>query len=181
MTTPTYRLTFFIKEEPTLLFPLLLPFHFKWAEQNSIRWENEGTRFQIVPFSSKGTENMGYRILFTGNPDTFVYLADQFLGSFIPVYSGIEWMYKSGQTQEELVKLAEKNKYTRCSMYGLYEQNKVGIVLLKSGDINLQIRNRSITSRNLASFMYDMETVATAFQPKKFDLFSYLEKEVEAS
>lgn len=181
MTTPTFRLTFFTKEEPAVLFPLLLPYHFKWGKQNSIIWEKEGTCFQIIPFSSRGTESMGYRILYTGNPDTFVYLADQFLGSFEPSYSAIEWMYESGHAQEELVKLAEKNKYTRCSMYGLYEQNKVGIVLMKNGDINLQIRNRSITSRNLANFMYDMETVALAFQPKKIDLFSYLDEGVEAS
>lgn len=181
MTKPTYRLTFFIKEEPALLFPLLLPFHFKWAEQNSIRWENEGTRFQIIPFTSKGTDMMGYRVLYTGNPDSFVYLADQFLGSFSPTYSGIEWMYESGQTQDELVRIAEKYKFTRCSMYGLYEQDKIGIVLLKNGEINLQIRNRSITSRNIASFMYEIEMVSRAFQPKEIDLFSFMDERVEAS
>lgn len=181
MTTPCYRITCFIKEDPAALFPLLIPFHFKWGERNSIVWEKEGTRFQIIPFSTRGTDSMGYRLIFTGNPDTFVYLADQFLGAFSPEYSGIEWIFESEKSQEELVRLAEKAKYTRCSMYGLYEYNKIGIVLLKNGDINLQIRNRNINSRNLASFMYDIESVANAFQPKKIDLFSFLNEGVEAS
>ena len=181
MNQPTYRITCFLPEEPAVLFPLLLPFHFRWGERNSLVWENEGTRFQLIPFSTKGTDSMGYRLMFTGNPDTFVYLADQFLGTFSPEYSGIEWMLESGKTQEELVKLAEKATYTRCSMYGLYEHNKVGIVLLKNGDINLQIRNRNINSRNLASYMYDIESIASAFLPKKMDLFSFLGEGVEAS
>lgn len=182
MTGSNYRVTLFIKEEPSVLFPMLLPFHFKWSKQNSILWENEGTKFQIIPFTSKGTDTMGYRIIFTGNPDSFVYLADQFLGCFSPTYSGIEWEFQSGKSQEELVKQAEKSKFQRCSMYGLYEQDKIGIVLMKNGDINLQIRNRSITSRNVGSFMYDIETIASVFLPKKtLDIFSFMDDRVEAS
>lgn len=178
---PQYRITCFLKEEPAVLFPMLLPFHFKWGERNSIVWERENVRFQLIPFSSKGTESMGYRIMFNGNPDTFVYLADQFLGSFAPTYSGIEWIYQSEKTQDEAVKIAEKHKFQRCSMYGLYEHNKVGIVLMKTGDINLQIRNLALNSRNLSSYMYEIEHVASSFLPKVPDLFSILDEEIMAS
>lgn len=181
MTRATYRITCFMKQEPSQLFPLLLPLHFKWEKRNSIIWEREGTSFQLIPFSTKGSESMGYRILYVGNPDTFVYLVDQFLGSFTPVFSGIEWIYESGVSQDGLVSIAEREQFTRCSMYGLYEHKKIGVVLQKTGEINLQIRNRNITSHNMASYMYGIESIASYFLPKEPDLFSLLDEVLQVS
>ncbi|MEK3977336.1 hypothetical protein MKZ20_21775 [Psychrobacillus sp. FSL K6-2684] len=176
---PYYRVTCFMEKEPSEIFPLLLPLHFKWAERESIVWEKNGIRLQIIPFSSKGSDSMGYRILYHGNPDTFVKLMDHFLGGFTPFFSGIEWINQTKNSQESLVKLAEEERYERCSMYGLYEHKGVGIVLMPSGEVNLQVRNRKINSFNLSKLMYCIESVAAAFQPKAVDLFSFLEKEQE--
>ncbi|MEK5209641.1 hypothetical protein [Psychrobacillus sp. FSL H8-0510] len=178
---PYYSVTCFMKEDPSELFPLLLPLHFKHAEKQSLLWRHEQTTFQIVPFSTRGTESRGYRLLFSGSPDSFRYIIDQFLGAFEPSFSGIEWIYQTDFSQNELVKLAEKQGYTRCSMFGLYEQEKVGIVLMQSGVVNCQVRNHGITNRNIASYMQKIEDVSATFQPKTHDLFSYHEEGMKVS
>jgi len=138
-----YRLTCFIKEEPHVLFPLLLPLRFKWSNRESITWSDEVTEFKIIPFATKGRETMGYRIHFKGTPDACQYLMDQFLSSFNPTISGIEWVHESDKNQSELIKAAERSNYLRGSLYGLFEHKGIGIVVLPTNDIHLQIRNQS--------------------------------------
>lgn len=170
-----FKLSCFMKEEPAILFPLLLPMHFKWSDNHSITWKNEGTEFTIIPFSTRGREIVGYRIVFTGTPEAFDYLLDQFLSRFKPLISGIEWIHSSDKSQSELIRLAENSPYLRCSQYGLYEHKGIGIVLLPSSEINLQIRNQSITTRNVLQHMRAIEETASVFLPKTIDLFSFAE------
>lgn len=170
-----FKLSCFMKDEPAVLFPLLLPLRFKRSENQSITWQDGGTEFTIIPFSSRGREIVGYRIVFKGTPEAFDYLLDQFLSRFKPLISGIEWIHSSGKSQSELVRLAEKSPYLRCSQYGLYEHRGIGIVLLPNGEINLQIRNQSITTRNVLQHMQTLEETAAVFLPKPIDLFSFAE------
>ncbi|MDX1807713.1 MAG: hypothetical protein R3267_11870 [Paenisporosarcina sp.] len=167
-----FKIVCFIKEEPTILFPLLLPFRFQWSDKQTLTWQDEFCHFRIVPFSSVGRESMGYRVVFTGSVESCQYLFDQSLSRFSPSISGIEWTHQTGLTQSQLVNRAEKAGYTRGSLLGLYEHKGIGIVLLPNGDINIQIRNRHIQAKNLYKLMGDMETAAAPFLPKPFDLFN---------
>ncbi|MEK5071775.1 hypothetical protein [Sporosarcina sp. FSL K6-1508] len=171
-----YRLTCFIQEEPHVLFPLLLPLRFKWTERQSITWTDGVTEFKIVPFASKGRGTMGYRIHFKGTPDACQYLMDQFLNRFNPLINGIEWIHKSEKTQSELIRIAEQSHYSRCSLHGIYENKEIGIVILPTNDIHLQIRGQKILVRNVSKFMRDMESTGAVFLDKPIDLFSFAEE-----
>ncbi len=171
-----YRITCFMKEGPTKLFPMLLPLQFTWTERQSITWSSEKLFFKIVPFASAGREKSGYRIHFNGNPEELQYLMDQFLSTFQPEFTGIEWVHESDKSQTELIRLADRNHFTRSSIRGIYEREQVGVVLLPSNTVHLQIRNHSITLRNLSEHMRAIEITAQTFLEKPVDLFSFAEE-----
>jgi len=165
-----------MEQDPSVLFPLLIPLRFKWSDRNSIIWKNEDTEFKIIPFASKGREKMGYRIEFKGSPESCQYLMDQFLSRFNPQISCIEWVHESDMPQKELVKLAEKSKYQRGSLYGIYDHDGIGVVLLHSNTVHLQVRDHSLTTRSLLRFMQSIEVTASVFLEKPIDLFSFAEE-----
>ena len=83
--------------------------------------------------------------MFQGNSEVFQFLLNNLAGTIDPTITGIESTISTGLNQEQLINLAKRTKYRKCSMRGLYEQESVGIVLLKSGEVNFQIRNRIFT------------------------------------
>lgn len=167
-----YKIVCFLREEPNILFPLLLPLRFQWSEKQTLTWQDEFCHFRIVPFSSAGRESMGYRVLFTGSVESCQYLFDQSLSRFSPSINGIEWVHQTGLRQSELIVRAEKAGYQRGTLYGLYEHEGIGLVLLPNGEINIQIRNRFIQAKQLYKLMARIEEVAAPFFPKPFDLFN---------
>lgn len=168
-----YRITCFLREEPSVLFPMLLPMNFHWTERHSITWSSEGLYFKIVPFLIAGREKSGYRIHFNGRPDEFQYLLDQFLGNFQLKFSGIEWVHESEKSQDELIRLAERHKFKRSSIRGIFENEQVGVVLLPTNAVHLQVRNQEITLRNLTAHMQLIDQTAAAFLERPLDLFSF--------
>lgn len=171
-----YKITCLIEEEPAVLFPLLLPMQFKLSKNNSITWQNEKTSFEITPFTSRGRGVFGYHITFIGNPESCRYLMDQFLSPFKPLISGIEWIHQSIKTQSDLIRLSEQHRFLKCSHRGLYEKNGVGVVLLPNAEIHLQIRCRKISVSNLPNILLEITDIASVYQEKPVDLFSFNEE-----
>lgn len=163
-----------MKEESNILFPLLLPLNFKWTKRQTVIWEDGSTSFEVAPFKVNGRESYGYRVLYSGSSEVFQYLFDRFLGCFKPTISGIELVWQSDQSQNDLISKAEKH-YKRGSMFGLYEDGEVGIILMPTSEVNLQVRNQAITGRNIRKFMNRMDCVATTFRRNPVDLFSFME------
>ncbi|WP_028393919.1 hypothetical protein [Bacillus cihuensis] len=171
-----FRVTCFVKEKPATLLPLFLPLRFVWTKKNGVVWKNENVEFRIQPFTSEGRESHGYRIFFCGNPEAFQYLFDLSIGQFSPTITGVEYTGESEESQNSLVRLAEKNGFSRGSLYGIYEHKGIGVVLLPSGEFNLQIRNRKLTCSSIKNVMNNIEEVAEVFRPDHYDLFSFLEE-----
>lgn len=168
-----YKLTCFMKEDHNILFPMLLPLRFKWSERQSVVWEDGENYFRIVPFAVNGRETKGYRIYFKGSSESFRYLINQFLGCFKPTISAIEWISNTDKSQSELIRLAKQKRYLPCSMYGIYEHDGVGIVLMPNSEIHLQIRNQPITFRNLPHFLEKLNGISSSFTETPYDLFSF--------
>lgn len=164
-----------MKEGPNVLFPMLLPFQFTWSKGEAVIWKDGQCSFEIVSFSVRGRETNGYRILYKGAAESFPKLLNKFLGTFELSFSGIEWVADTEHSQSELIRLAEQNQFTYCSMYGLYEYQDVGIVLMPNSQVHLQIRNQRITSRNVLAHMQKIEGISTRFSRQPLDLFSVME------
>lgn len=172
-----FKVTCFLDEEANILFPMLLPLRFHWTSQNSVVWENETTRFEIVPFTRNGREKKGYRIHFKGSPEAFQYLFNQSIARFNPIITAIEWTHVSEKSQSHLVGIAEQNNYRRCTQYGLYEKENVSIVLLPTNEIHLQYRERKIYSSQVSNLMEKLEKTAAVFMESPMNLFSLFEGE----
>lgn len=137
-----FKVTCFFREEPERLFTILSAKHFQRRNKDTVIWTHRKNTLEIVPFSHRGRETNGYRCYFEGNTEVFQYAFDNLSANLQPTITGIECTIETGKPQQELVRLAEKAGYHRCSMYGLYEKDGVGIVLLKNGEVNFQLRNR---------------------------------------
>lgn len=168
-----FKVSFFIKEKEQELFPLLQPLRFSINRDHKVVWRYKGSEFVIQPFSVVGRESQGYRAYFKGSPEAFQYLFDFALGCFSPKINGIEYVYSSDQKQTELVKIAENNSLRRESIYGLYRQGRIGIVILPNGRMTFQIRNCKIRQSELASVFNEIESVVQLFKPQDFNLFSF--------
>ncbi len=69
--------------------------------------------------------------------------------------TGVECTISSSLKQQQLIQLAKETRYKDCSMPGLYEMEGVGIVLLKNGEVNFQMRNRRFTIGSLHDSIYN--------------------------
>ena len=175
----TYKVTCFLKESPSVLLPSLLPFHFNWTRRESIIWADTTSTLEIVPFSVNGRESYGYRIYYGGKgaaAGSLSRLLERFLGMYEITYSALEWIAETSYSQSKLIQLAEDASFEKTSMFGLYEHNNVGVVLLPSQQIHLQVRNQRITNRNFRQHMDRIITTQKAFQSEPLDLFSFLEE-----
>ncbi|EAR66192.1 hypothetical protein B14911_10672 [Bacillus sp. NRRL B-14911] len=172
-----FKVSFFIREKEQELFPMLEPLNFTIHRDHKVVYQGEKYRFIIQPFSVVGRESQGYRAYYNGNPDSFQYLFDHALGCFSPTISGVEYTFHTDKSQSELVKTAVKAKYKKGSVYGLFENQGIGIVIMPTGQVILQVKNRLIKRADLARVMYEIKSVVDMFNPQDFNLFSFMEKE----
>lgn len=140
-----FKVTCFFKEPTERLFEILESKHFVRTRQNTVVWSHRNNKLEIVPFSSAGRETNGYRFCFEGNTEVFQYIFDNLTSKLIPTITGVECTIDSSLNQRQLINLAKQTLYKECSMPGLYEQEGVGIVCMKNGEINFQLRNRHFT------------------------------------
>lgn len=140
-----FKVTCFFKEPTERLFQILESKHLVRTRNNSVIWSHRNNSLEIVPFSSLGRETNGYRFYYEGSSEVFQFVFNNLAEKLEPTITGIESTIASNLTQVQLINLAKQTNYRECSMKGLYEMEGVGIVIMKNGEINFQIRNRHFT------------------------------------
>lgn len=168
-----------MKKDIQVLHHLLKPLQFSLRRDNRLIWTEGKTEFIIEPFSTSGRESQGYRIYFNGTPEAGQFLFDRSIGCFSPTISGIEFTLTTNEKQSTLIKKAERARFTRGSLSGLYDYKGVVICIFPSGEVSLQIRNRKFKTSGLSGVMKEIEHVVTILQPQEFNLFSFIENTEE--
>lgn len=140
-----FKVTCFFKEPKERLFEILESKHFVRTLQGTVVWTHRKDKLEIVPFSSPGRETNGYRFYFEGNTEVFQFVFDNLAANLSPTITGVEFTLSTVLNQTQLINLAKQTRYKECSLPGLYEQEGVGIVCMKNGEINFQMRNRHFT------------------------------------
>lgn len=156
-----FKVTCFFKEPTERLFEILETKHFTRTRQNTVIWSHRNNTLEIVPFSSPGRETNGYRFYYEGSSEVFQFVFNNLAGKLEPAITGIESTITSGLTQKQLIGLAKQTRYRECSMIGLYEMEGVGIVFMKNGDVNFQIRNRHFTIGRLHDTISKINRIAS--------------------
>lgn len=175
-----FSISFFIKERPEELFPLLEPLRFSTIKNQAI-WsaENRKVKFIIQPFYIVGREAQGYRAYYNGSSESLQYLFDLSLSRFSPKISGVDYTYEANKSQRELITKANQSCLGKGSIPGLYRKDKIMIVILPDGTIKFQIRNHKIRACDLARVTKEIQSVVELFQPQSMDLFSFTENDEE--
>lgn len=155
-----FKVTCFFKETTERLFQILEAKHFVRTLDQSIVWTHKNNRLEIVPFSAPGRETNGYRFYYEGSSEVFQFVFNNLAGKLEPTITGVESTITSALNQKQLINLAKQTRYRDCSMPGLYELEGVGIVLMKNGEINFQLRNRHFTIGRLHEAVMKINRVA---------------------
>lgn len=155
-----FKVTCFFNEPTERLFQILEKKHFTRTGSNTLQWSHKKNSLEIVPFSSPGRETSGYRFYYEGCSEVFEFVFNNLAGKLDPMITGVECTISSSLKQQQLIQLAKKTRYRDCSMPGLYEMEGVGIVLLKTGEINFQMRNRRFTIGSLHDSITKINRIA---------------------
>lgn len=155
-----FKITCFFKEPTERLFQILETKHFVRTLNNSVVWSHRNNTLEIIPFSSPGRETNGYRFYYEGSSEVFQFVFNNLAGNLEPTITGIESTITSSLNQKQLINLAKQTRYRDCSMPGLYELEGVGIVLMKNGEVNFQLRNLHFTIGRLHEAVSKINRIA---------------------
>lgn len=172
-----YKVTFFMEVSPNELEEKLVPVGFK-KSKGSLLWSSEGSMFQIIPFggNDRNTNLYGYRLFFNSIGGG-LYLYDMSLSMFQPIIKGVEYnLTELERTKDSwLFFFKSRPNFKVVDPRGIYQRDKVGIVVVNDNHLNLQIRPKQ--PKGVVPLNHSLEDIAVLLEelnPVELDIFSFV-------
>lgn len=172
-----YKLTFFVDRPPNELEQLLKPLGF-FNQKGSFCWKKDTHFFEVIPLKAHDVRSrfQGYRLRFNMSVNGAIHLFQLCFGLFQIRVSGVEYELYRNKTKDEWMKQLDNTPgIKKTATIGIYEKSQVGIVVVRDGYINLQVRpSKPKGTIHFKQSLYEIEKVLDLVNPVDYDLFSFI-------